>query len=91
MINMMLKFGGSPNPKEDDFGLYAVNDEGDSEFQVFKCATLLLFNVCFCCAENSAVISCVAGNNMHTMDVTDEAKLLAMEASSLYPCQGLRA
>ena len=43
---MMLKFGGSPNPVEDDFGLYAVNDEGDSDFQVFKCATLLLFNVC---------------------------------------------
>ena len=34
MINMMLKFGGSPDAGEEDYGLYAVDKEGNSTFQV---------------------------------------------------------
>jgi len=34
MINMMLKFGSSPDAEEEDYGLYAVDDEGNSSAQV---------------------------------------------------------
>jgi len=38
MINMMLKFGGSPDPNEEDYGLYAIEDkEGNSSVQVSYC------------------------------------------------------
>lgn len=33
MINMMLKFGGSPDAGEEDYGLYAVDEEGNSSLQ----------------------------------------------------------
>ena len=44
MINMMLKFGGSPDPDEDDWGLYSVDGEGNSDFQVTN-VLLLCFSV----------------------------------------------
>ena len=44
MINMMLKFGASPDPSEEDYGLYFVNEKGDSDFQVIN-VLLICFSV----------------------------------------------
>ena len=34
MINMMLKYGGSPNADDEDYALYAVDNEFNSSTQV---------------------------------------------------------
>ncbi|XP_065883014.1 V-type proton ATPase 116 kDa subunit a 1-like isoform X2 [Dysidea avara] len=45
MINMMLKFGGSPDPAEEDYGLYSVDDEGNSDFQKILQSLLVVLAV----------------------------------------------
>ena len=90
MINMMLKFGGSPDPAEEDYGLYSVDDEGNSDFQVLKHAAILsMFHVlCFDSVENSAVTSCGAGCDVCTLDAVYEACVLDITASSQEAAQG---
>ena len=54
MINMMLKYGSSPNADDEDYALYAVDNDFNSSIQVgYMFDVLLVFYFWSCRLEYS--------------------------------------
>ena len=82
MINMMLKYGGSPSAEDEDYALYAVDNEFNSSTQVSYDVWYAPCIVYCGCVDWNTIFPCCAGCDMCSLDVIFQTNIFDCAAQT---------
>ena len=79
---MILKYGSSPDADEEDYALYAVDNEGNSSVQVGYVVFILLITFLVIIVDSNTIFPCCAGSFMYPLDVIVQTNIFVCPAQT---------